>query len=369
MAIENQSYRLIFPFSIHIEPMEKLLLINFVKDPDSIYVGFEPQVFNDTINGTGHLVIGWRTDKKVDVYHQKSLHPDPSRYRIAGAGLNKMIPADMTRTNFEVSDSGIQAHYLFHDIAGRVVEIVINEHNPEKRKPFGLLAPMGDAVTNPPSLPLILLHDFYFVRKNHTEIKVSINNRFHKLDELPIPMDGQKMTFTRYSPGPLIASFNPEMNGILEGIEIKYGQEFFEKDDCIYEIDWTDQHAYIKSLKVINDIYPLSITFTPYIPCLNSLTENTSIRGKFNISGHESTGSIFGVYTITSDKDSVKIRVNPDSWKPRITKFSTWFLFNIAKVFKKWPSTYQWHAELQKRSDGSWSIYSKWIRTGKIMKE
>lgn len=47
------------PFSIDIEPMSRLLLVNFEKDPDTVYVGFEPQVFDDADHGKGHLVIGW----------------------------------------------------------------------------------------------------------------------------------------------------------------------------------------------------------------------------------------------------------------------------------------------------------------------
>ncbi|TVQ06464.1 MAG: hypothetical protein EA359_01070, partial [Balneolaceae bacterium] len=194
---DSKSSRVVFPFSIQIDPMERLLLVNFEKDPDSIYVGFEPQVFNDEINGVGHLVIGWRTDKKIDVYHEKSLNPDSSKYDIAGAGLNKMIAVDMEQAFYQVNDFGVQAHYKFADISGREVEIVISEKNSRKRKPFGLLAPMGDAATNPSSLPLVMLQDFYFVRKNHTDIKVKINNKSHKPDELPIRMDREKMTFAR----------------------------------------------------------------------------------------------------------------------------------------------------------------------------
>lgn len=54
---DSRSTRVIFTFSIDIDPMERILLVNFEKDPDSVYVGFEPQVFNDEINGVGHRVI------------------------------------------------------------------------------------------------------------------------------------------------------------------------------------------------------------------------------------------------------------------------------------------------------------------------
>lgn len=366
----DQSVEIIFPFSIDIDPMEKLLLVNFEKDPDSIYIGFEPQVFDDELNGVGHLIIGWRTDKKVDVYHQKSLDLDPSKYSIAGSGLNEMIPADMEKAFYEVSDFGVQAHYKFKDLAGRAVEIVIIESNFKKRKPFGLLAPMGDAATNPTSLPLVLLHDFYFVRKGHTEITVSINNRSHKLDDLPMHLDWQRMTFARYSPKPLIATLNKEYDGVLEGFNIEIGQEILEKGDYSYEIEWIDQNAHIKSMIIKNNVHLITMNFTPSFPSLNIIPENTQLKGRFRISGHESVGSISGDYSIRSDQGSTHIRIVPTKgWKPKTTKFSTWFLFTVAKVFKKWPITYQWDAELQKSADGLWLMQSKWIRTGKILKD
>ncbi|HMQ07560.1 MAG TPA: hypothetical protein PKC30_09685 [Saprospiraceae bacterium] len=209
--------------------MERLLLINFEKDSDNIYIGFEPQVFNDAINGIGHLIIGWRKDKKIDVCHQKSLHPDPSKYNIAGAGLNEMIMVEMDKAVFIVNDYGVQAHYQFHDILNRKVEIKINEKNSAKRKPFGLLAPMGDAATHPEALPLIFLQDFYFVRKDHTELKLSIDNRSHIPDLLPMRMDGEKMTFIRYSPKPLIITLNTAFNGNLKSFELIPGMKYFEK--------------------------------------------------------------------------------------------------------------------------------------------
>jgi hypothetical protein len=367
---DGQFIKIVFPFKIEVDPMERLLLINFEKDPDSIYVGFEPQVFNDDVNGSGHLIIGWRTDKKVDVYHQRSLNLDPHKYNIAGAGLNEMVPIDMERAFYEVNDLGVQAHYKFKDLSGRAIEIAINESNSRKRKAFGLLAPMGDAATNPTSLPLVLLHDFYFVRKKHTEITVAVNNRSHKVDDLPMCMDWQSMTFVRYSTKPLIATLNPEYNGALEGFNVAIGQESIENGDSMYEIEWIHQKAYIKSMHIKNTIHLLTMNFSPSIPCLNTLPENTQMKGDFRISVHESVGSISGEYTIQSGKESIHICLVPTKgWSPKTTKFSTWFLFTVAKIFKKWPTTYQWDAELQKRPDGSWQMQSKWIRPGKILND
>ncbi len=73
-AATGASIQIQNPFFINIDTMQRLLLINFENDPDSVYIGFEPQVFADSINGYGHLIIGWRKDGWVDVYCQPELH-------------------------------------------------------------------------------------------------------------------------------------------------------------------------------------------------------------------------------------------------------------------------------------------------------
>lgn len=358
---------MVFPFKIKVDPMERLLLIGFENDPDSIYEGFEPQVFNDRLNGEGHLIIGWRTDNKVDVYHQKSLNPDPNKYTIAGAGLNNIIPIDLEASFFELDDRGVQAHDRFIDLSGRVIEIKINESSSRKRELFGLLAPMGDAAANPRSMPLILLQDFYFVRKKQTEIFISIANKLHKVDTLPVCMDWQRMTFVRYSSKPFIALLNPEFDGKLAEYHVQIGQESVVYEDHACHIEWIDKKPYIRSIEIIGHSCPFSMNFSPSVPCLDFVQDHMLLSGEFRISGHESVGSIAGEYAILSRDDSITIRFIPTmGWTPKTTKLSTWFLFTVAKVFKKWPTTYQWNAEMNKLADGSWNMRSKWIRTGRI---
>jgi hypothetical protein len=360
----------VFPFSINLDPMERLLLVNFQKDPDSVYIGFEPQVFDDEVNGSGHLVIGWRTDKTVDVYYQKSLTLDPAKYSIAGSGLNALCPADFDPAKFEVNANGVHAHYGFTDQYGRKVEILINEQHPRKRKPFGLLAPMGDAATNPQALPLVLLHDFYLVRKQHATINVSIDNKRHVVDELPIPIDWQRMTFIRYSPKPLIATLNPAYNGRLTGFNITAGEPTYAHENQAYNLVWSGDAPAIASFGIQSKVHTLSMRFFPPFPCLNTLADQTQMTGRFELFGHASVGRILGEYTLRSASSSVFIRMVPTKgWKPKITKFSTWLLFTIAAVFKKWPCTYQWDAELKKQPNGAWEMQSSWIRTGKIAKD
>jgi hypothetical protein len=354
------------PFTIDIDPMERLLLINIENDADEYYVGFEPQVFNDPIQGEMHLIIAWRKDGMVDVYHQKSFQPDPAKYSIAGKGLACMQPVNFRHHFFSINDFGVHAHYYFIDFYGRTIEIRISEKNYKKRRPFGLLAPMGDAAENPLSLPLILLHDFYFVRKRKTFFSVSVNGRMHKPDALPMPIDWSRMYFTRYCPAPLIATLNPASEGILKAMELEDGSPVYSIRDYTFELDWNHQKVVIKSITRHNERHPLKLHFEPAFPSISDMTDGDFYSGTFSITGHHSTGSISGTCSVKASDGGIQINLQPDGgWKPVIPKFSLLILYTIVKVFKHWPRTYKWTAELTKSEDGCWYMSSRWVRIGR----
>lgn len=110
--------------------------------------------------------------------------------------------------------------------------------------------------------------------------------------------------------------------------------------------------------------------FMPYFPDLNSIKNLKKYQGKVSISGHESIGTLSGKYALQSQTETLHLTlVFTKGWKPKITKFSTWFLFTFVKVFKKWPTTYQWNAQILRNTDGRWFMKSEWKRKGKIMKD
>jgi hypothetical protein len=361
-------FEILLPFVIQIDPMDRLLLVNFEKDPDSVYVGFEPQVFDDAVNGRGHLVIGWRVDGRVDVYHQPSLHLDRAKYDIAGKGLANMVEVDMPSAYYEINDRGVQASYAFRDMGGRDIVLKIAERSRKTRKPFGLLAPMGDAAEHPSAMPLVFLHDFYFVRKHHTDVEVSINGRKHQLDVLPLPMDCTKMYFTRYSPKPLIATFNPAFDGTLPSAKIEPGATQYSEGGYTYEFEWLEQQPHLKSCIRHTDHAPIRLSFQPAFPSVDNLPSDAEQSGIFTIAGHPSAGSIGGEYQVSKKDGKILISVAPTGgWKPRPTKLSLRFLYAVAKVFTRWPTTYVWTAELEPADGGAWTMRSNWKRTGRIL--
>jgi len=357
---------IINPFHIDIDPMERLLLVNFEKDPDTTYIGFEPQVFDDPVNGTRHLVIGWRQDGRVDVFHQPGLHPDAAKYDIAGKGLAHMVERELSGAAYEVNAYGVQAHYEFQDIHNRRVVININEQHPKERKPFGLLAPMGAAAETPSALPLVLLHDFYFVRVRHTTFEISIDGRRHRPDRLPIPMDFMRMYFTRYSPKPLIATLNPAFDGELEAVEVARGELEAHVGEHVLALDWTAAGPAIRRVIRPNAIHPVEMRFDAAFPCLENLTNDAVVSGSFEIEGHPSTGRVGGSYIVARKDTRIEITLIPtQGWRPRPTKFSLRFLYTVAGVFRKWPTTYKWTALLEKNAAGVDVMRSTWRRLSK----
>jgi hypothetical protein len=360
-AKPGENRHIINPFEIAIEPMERLLLINIENDPDSLYTGFEPQVFDDEKTGTGMLVIAWRVDGKVDVYHQPTLTLDPSGYDIAGKGLENMVSRNMEGGFFEVNERGAQADVSFKDIEGRLIELKLAEKSNRTRKPFGLLAPMGVAAENPSALPLILLHDFYFVRRANSELSVTINGHSHTPDNLPLPIDFSRMTFARYCPDPLIAKLNPAYDGVLSAISFN-DDLAIQNDDHTIELVMNRNMPEIRSISRNHKQHTLSLTFDPAFPNLE-IFSGEAAEGRFEISGDPSTGFIRGVYRVTQTDGRLVIEMVPSGgWIPNENKLSVRILYRVVPMFRSWPTTYRWTASLNKDESGVMKMNSSWER-------
>lgn len=354
--------QLLFPFRLSYDPMDRLLLINFEKDPDSTYIGFEPQVFNDPQNGQGHLVIGWRRDGYVDVYQQEGLTLSPDRYTIAGKGLAETSITTFDTAHFVVSEQGVTAQYAFKDKLGRSVEIRIQESHTSRRKPFSLLAPLGHSAEDPSALPLVFLYEFYFVRKKHTTFNVHIDGRMHKPDGMPLPLDGHRVYFTRYSPRPLIASLNPAFEGILAPVSVNPGDTVIFCENQRLHLEPNQKHPAVRRLDLVQSVAPLFISFDPPYPDLATLPGTCQIEGRFTIGTTPEAGTVSGNYQINRNGNRILLSLEPTGgWSPRPDRFSLRFLYTIARPFKNWPKTYRWKAGIS-LTDGVADMVSGWKR-------
>lgn len=343
--------------------MERLLLINFEQDSDEIYVGFEPQVFDDPVHGRGMLVIGWRVDGRVDVYHQPGLILDPATYDIAGQGLAEMVERPFTDAYFEVNAAGVDAYFAFDDLLGRRIEVTVQERNARPRKPFGLLAPMGSAAASPSALPLVFLHDFYFVRQADTNLSIVVDGQVRRPDALPIPLDGMRMHFTRYSPDPLIAALSPAHEGPLAPLE-RTGEQEARLGDLVFDL--VDNHGRTEIVQMRRTFKQreIAVAFNPPLPHLLNLADGAETSGTFTLRGDPSVGTVTGEYRIKRAGSSVEAQLTPGGgWRPNESKWELRFLYWVASVFKQWPKTYLWTGSLDLTDPEQVTMQSNWRRT------
>lgn len=341
-------------FQLGLDPMEKLLLVNFEKDPDICYIGFEPQYVNDQINGIGLLVIGWRKDGFVDVFYEEGVHINPEKYHITGKGLHVIVQTVFEQAKFEISDQGIDTHIAFMDIFERRVELRIKEWSSKRRKPFGLLAPMGYAAEKPYSLPLIFLHDFYFVRRASTDIMVSIDGDIRVPDKLPLPLDWSWMYFARYSPKPHIVSCNDSTFFEVNHLALESKRNAIQDGGVNYQFMWNDDEPLLDAIRWKFPHSDLVVQFKKPLVDPTNLNKNEMYQSDFTLQGHVSTGTLKGeiVFERTDDLLNVQISMS-GGWRPIYSKCSLLFLYTVASIFRKWVTNYYWKAKF-KLIDGKW---------------
>ncbi len=360
---EDMSLVALSPFELQIDPMKQLLLLNFDDDPDDIYLGFEPQLFDDAVHGQGLLVIGWRVDGYVDVYHQPGLALDSATYSIAGKGLGDMLERPMTDAHFEITASGVDCFITFEDKLGRPVELRVVEHGSKARKPFSLLAPMGDAATNPKALPLVFLHGFYFVRKANSEVSLKVAGETRKPGSLPVPIDGSRVYFLRYAHQPVIATWNPAHDGPLAPLEL-LSSDKAQRNGVQYDLVSNQGQLEIAQMLLPYQEHEVSVQFTPAFPNLLSLRDGLEMEGNFSISAGNLAGRVSGEYSLKRQNEEVSVHIRPSGgWQPNENKWSVRFMYQMVPTFTNWPKTYEWTAVLNIGNPAQVTMRSSWQRT------
>jgi len=361
IAAAEKGTLLPIPFSMSITPMEALLFLTFEQDPDSVYSAFEAQRFDDDLQGTGQLVIGWRVDGKVDVFHDPQLRLDPDGYDVCVGGLAHMVPRDFSDSFFTVGASGMEAHFSFEDLQGRLIEFEIRERNKKAPRPFGFLAPVGEGSENPSAMPILMLHDFYFVRRKGTEISITIDGRSHRPDVIFFPIDWTIMYFTRYTPDPLVMFFNPAFKGPVPTLVVN-GEERVIREDTIYEVDYLGETPQLKAIQREADGRYVRLSFEPAFPNL-SVFEGLSASGDFSIKGDPALGEIRGNYTATRVDDELKIILVPSGgWIPEKERLGIRLLYTVVGLFRNWPKSYRWMALVHETQESHLQMDSSWER-------
>lgn len=374
LAGRVSSIPVVSPFHLHTEPMAGLFLANFEGDPDRIYIGLEPQSFDDDIHGRGILVIGWRVDGQVDVFHSPGLRLDPQGYGIAGMGLHMMVEQPFTDARFELGPNGAQVDIQFQDLEGREIHLFVMESDTRPRRPFGFLAPMGSAASDPPALPLVYVHDFYFVRRAGSEVRIEIDGRLHRSDPIPLLLDWTWVHFLRYTPDPFIVTWNPSTEQRAEVLELQSGTvpDIFHADarGVRYELAANGDFREIRSMSRTEGAHEVTVEFSPGFPHLLALRDDAEVTGAFRISAHHSAGTVTGTWQVTRQDRDIHLEVIPSGgWTPADAPGMARALFRAVSMFRAWPTAYTWRATLRlppagQEAEGLLDFQSEWENAG-----
>lgn len=331
----------IIPFEISCNPMKKLAIINFEKNPDDVYKGLELQYFDDDKYGKGYRVIAYRCDGYVDVYDDLSLnYIENENFDVAGKGLGdrKMVP--MESTAFQIENGGIFLSFRFLDKVGRTIIAKIREQTGKATQSMNLLAPIGSSSEKPVSLPLFFLFDFDFVRKYKTHVELVIDGKKVEQDNFPVPVpkDWQWRYYSRYTPDCQIVEFakakkcqleqcTPDSAGLVQRgpLEYKYSNGSLEK------------------IILRHSNHELVVEFGLGFPDVRNIEDGAIYADTFKVIPDDVMGSISGKYTIQRKANTAKIELSPSGgWDPVPNSFLTKVMFSKKSVFCSWPKTYRY---------------------------
>jgi hypothetical protein len=339
--------------------MERLILINFEKDPDEFYNIFELQHACDKNGKKCMLVIAYRNDGGADVYHQ-------SGYPLASQGslLNDVnfTINPLEGAKFEVNTERMDVFFTFKDRYNRDIRVKVTENRKPYKNPFFLLAPIGTLPKQPKTFPVYSLYEMSFAKRKHTDITIVIDKVRHQPDTFPLPVDYAKNYFTRYSADTFNVDLNRNFEGQLQPL-LAGEDNRTEYDNVIYKLADNCGHKEIKGMSTKNNKHQINIDFFPPVPDISCLRDGLIMDGAFAITTDGSAGSIRGEYHVKSRGNETEMSIHPaKGWIPNEKRLLLNLMFMIVKVFKNWPKSYFWNANIKFDSTNHPVMKSGWKR-------
>lgn len=311
---------LLCPFNLNIEPMDKLILFDVEDDP--LCETIELQEFNDDIS-KGLVILLYRKDKEIDVYYTEGIKHD--FYSGSKNGTSQLITID--NYTFEKNPDQLTFILKFTDKDNNKISVKAIEQHSDKSH-FDILAPAGNMIDNFTSFPLFFMQKTAFLEKNSSEIDIEIAGNKRKPVFIPIAINGKFVFLSRYCLDPVACSLNENYKGIAESRT--------DFDDFQVELNEDTDRYEIKNLTCKKYEHEASIKFSPPIPELLSLKNDTKIKGRFSTTVDDTSGIVAGDYQIVKNKDKVEISIVPKKgWQPM--------------PGKKWFKKYKWVSNISEK--------------------
>lgn len=346
------------------EPVTRLMLLAFhKKDPDTIYDGFEPQVLRDEESGEEILVVlGYRRDKYLDIFHQAGYQPNIDDYKKVHKGAKGAYVREFEDGYFRKNEGGgVELFLAFKDSADRDISIRVSSMPKKSVKAVQMLAPVGSSAVDPNEMMMVFMDSFYFVSASRGMISIVVDGKDYRMKKRSTL--GGLLNSAKYCLNAMVLNMNPERNDELPLLQIVDGKAVDK--DSTYQLRIEEGKVLTESISCQFPSQEMVCSFEPALPDIRCLEAGEQVEGAFTIDMGDQLGSVGGKYRYECMEDKqIKVQVNPtEGWKVGKNCNKTVFLLvsKFIKVFKAWPKSYQWDATLTPH-DGGFKIASKWRR-------
>ena len=324
------------PITVKYSPIRKLALIPFEKSLDTIYRGFELQLIDGEPYGTGYRVLAYRYDKYVDVYDDVGLNfLENDKFNVVENGLHKHIQTEISNVQMCKKGNNQLISFEFIDIQDRKISVHIEENYKKVSKAMNLLAPIGVGSKTPEYLPVFFMYDFDFIRKNNSVISCNIDGKNRKIDDFPIPMNGQARLYARYSNECELLEFANTSMTKLQEVELNEDNTYRDGNvEYIYECK-----NVLKNVVVHFEEKTVQICFD------GGLSLDKTCAGKFTIKPREQMGYIQGEYSVQRDLNTATLKMIPKyGWTSKPNSLITRFILGKNSLFCSWSKKYMYES-------------------------
>ena len=338
----------ILPFDVRIDLVDRMLNFEIADDP--YYSGLEIQAFDDAVHGKGMLVfLSRRDDDRIDVYRQAGLNVDPANYGIAG-GLGAWVEAEISPDVLVVDDLGVRVDVRLTDVAGRTIEVRMDDRGTRRRRRATMLAPMGAGIEHPTSLPLVWMTRFDLVRRTRRAPTIRIDGRSVSPGRLPAARIHRRHLI-KYAADLCVVSVNPTRTA-ARGSPVATSDRPATSgrgDDGIAMVT-AAQGAHVARLRL-----------TPALPDLASLEPATPAHGVWDVDIDDHRAVTGGTWYARREPTDVALVVDVTRpWRPSKLPPLMRLVTIVMPLFRTWPTTYRWTGSIP--LDGTATI-SRWERT------
>ncbi len=335
------------PFNMTFDLMDKLLIVNFEEDP--IYYGIELQIFRK-LDKEYPLVIMYRKDNLIDIYYTNEIVIKKRKKMLTDSLTNVSFnQLNAIEYKFQFSEMGLDAYLFLEDKLEEEIEFKIKENAPG-RELTSILAPNSAVSKKPEYFPIAFLNKFGMIIKKNTEILVKIHDISRKPTETPVQMSQMNVYLAHYSLKPIICNWNNNFSGNTIPIILNPPILNISDENLFYHLIKNDSYYEIKKISGKDEEdHTVSIEFSPALPNLLSLKDNSHIKGRFSCEIDEKWGIFAGEYDLIRTGDTIDFSIHPTKgWQPFPGKL--------------WLKMYKWTSEIQIKDIGDIFIHSYWRR-------